>query len=96
MINTEVLRNTITAGAGNFIVRSAYTNLAGIGILDMPGCLLSGLIFRSNAVTSTNSIFSTNGLNGISANVIEQNRAYWTPTFAIPGFLIQDNSPPLP
>ena len=62
----------------------------------MPGCLLSGLMIRSNAVTSMNTIYSTNGLNGISANVIEQNRAYWAPTFAIPGFLIEDNSPPLP
>jgi hypothetical protein len=96
VINTEVLRNTITAGVGNFIVRSPYTNVAGIGILDMPGCLLSGLMARSNAVTSMNTIYSTNGLNGISANVIEQNRAYWAPTFAIPGFLIEDNSPPLP
>jgi hypothetical protein len=96
VIDTDVLRNTVTAGAGNFIVPSPYNNLAGIGILDMPGCLLSGLMIRSNAVTSMNTIYSTNGLNGISANVIEQNRAYWAPTFAIPGFLIQDNSPPLP
>ena len=86
----------MTAGAGNFIVRSPYTNFAGIGIFDMPGCLLSGLMIRSNAVTSMNTIYSTNGLNEISANVIEQNRAYWAPTFAIPGFLIQDNLPPLP
>jgi hypothetical protein len=96
VINTLALRNTITAGAGNFIVRSPYNNFAGIGILDMPGCLLSGLLIRGNAVTSLDAIYSTNGLSGISANVIEQNRAYWTPTFAIPGLLIQDNSPPLP
>jgi len=96
VIDTDVLRNTVTAGAGNFIVPSPYNNVAGIGIFDMPGCLLSGLMIRSNAVTATNTIYSTNGLNGISANVIEQNRAYWAPTFAIPGFLIQDNSPPLP
>jgi hypothetical protein len=96
VINTVVLRNTITAGAGTFIVRSPYTNYAGIGILDMPGCLLSGLMIRGDAVTSLDTIYSTNGLSGISANVIEENHAYWTPTFAIPGFLIQDNSPPLP
>jgi hypothetical protein len=96
VIDTDVLRNTVTAGAGNFIVPSPYNNVAGIGILDMPGCLLSGLMIRNNGVTSMNTIYSTNGLNGISANVIEQNRAYWAPTFAIPGFLIEDNSAPLP
>ena len=94
VMNTDVLRNTIAKGTGSLIFPSANTNIAGIGILDMPGCLLSGLMVRDNAVTSVNTIFSTNGLNGISANVIEQNRAYWDPTFAIPGFLIQDNSPP--
>jgi hypothetical protein len=96
VINTEILRNTVTVGDGNFIVRSPHNNFAGIGILDMPGCLLSGLMIRGNAVTSLDTIYSTNGLSGITANVIEQNRAYWQPTFAIPGFLIQDNSPPLP
>jgi Right handed beta helix region len=94
VMNTDVLRNTISKGTGTLLFPSANTNIAGIGILDMPGCLLSGLMIRDNAVTSANTIFSTNGLNGISANVIEQNRAYWEPTFAIPGFLIQDNSPP--
>jgi hypothetical protein len=94
VMNTDVLRNTIAKGSGNLIFPSPNTNIAGIGILDMPGCLLSGLMIRDNAVTSVNTIFSTNGLNGISANVIEQNRAYWEPTFAIPGFLIQDNLPP--
>jgi hypothetical protein len=96
VINTDVLRNTVAVGAGNFIFPSANTNLAGIGILDMPGCLLSGLMIRDNAVASVNAIYSTNGLNGVSANVIEQNQAYWVPTFAIPGFLIKDNSPPPP
>jgi hypothetical protein len=51
-------------------------------------------MIRDNVVASVNTIFSTDGLNGISANVIEQNQAYWVPTFAIPGFLIQDNTPP--
>ncbi len=96
VMNTDVLRNTIAVGAGNFIFPSAYTNVAGIGISDFPGCLLSGLMIRDNVVPSVNTIFSTDGLNGISANVIEQNQAYWVPTFAIPGFLIQDNSPPPP
>ena len=45
-------------------------------------------------VPSVNIIYNTDGVNGISANVIEQNQAYWQPTFATPGFLVQDNSPP--
>ncbi len=94
VMNTDVLRNTIAAGKGNFIIPSVDTNIAGIGIQDMPGCLVSGLMIRDNAVSSLNTIFSVDGLNGISANVIEQNQANWLPTWPIPGFLIQDNSPP--
>jgi len=67
--------------------------VAGIGILDMPGCLLSGLVIRDNVVPPLETIFSTNGLNGISANLIEQNQANWFPTWSIPGFLVQDNTP---
>ena len=93
VINTDVLRNTIAVGTGNFIVPSAGDNVAGIGILDMPGCLLSGLVIRNNVVPPLETIFSTNGLNGISANLIEQNRANWLPTWPIPGFLVQDNTP---
>jgi hypothetical protein len=95
-MNTDVLRNTIAVGAGDLIFPDANPYLAGIGISDFPGCLLSGLMIRDNVVAAVNSIFSTDGLNGISANVIEQNQANWVPTFAIPGFLIQDNSPPPP
>jgi hypothetical protein len=96
VMNTDVLRNTIAVGAGDLIFPDANPYLAGIGISDFPGCLLSGLMIRDNVVAAVNSIFSTDGLNGISANVIEQNQANWVPTFAIPGFLIQDNSPPPP
>ena len=96
VINTDVLRNTIAVGTGNFIVPSINDNVAGIGILDMPGCLLSGLVIRDNVVPSIETIFSTNGLNEISANLIEQNQANWLPTFPIPGFLVQDNTPPPP
>ncbi len=94
VMNTDVLRNTIAVGAGDLIFPDANPYLAGIGISDFPGCLLSGLMIRDNVVAAVNSIFSTDGLNGISANVIEQNQANWVPTFAIPGFLIQDNTPP--
>jgi hypothetical protein len=60
----------------------------------MPGCLESGLLVRGNVVASAGPIYSTNGLNEISANLSEQNQANWFPTFPIPGFLIQDNSAP--
>jgi hypothetical protein len=94
VMNTDVLRNAIAVGDGNLIVPSVNANIAGIGIQDTPGCLLSGLMVRGNAVTAENTIFNTDGVNGISANVIEQNQAYWQPTFNTPGFLIEDNSPP--
>jgi hypothetical protein len=93
VINTDVLRNTISVGKGNFVVPSVNDNIAGIGILDMPGCLLSGLVIRDNEVPPLETIFTTNGLNGISANLIEQNQANWLPTFAIPGLLVLDNTP---
>jgi hypothetical protein len=94
VMNTDVLRNTIAVGAGDLISPSAGLYLAGIGIQDMPGCLESGLLIRDNTVPSINTIYSTNGLNGVSANVIELNRAYWQTTFEIPGLLIQNNSSP--
>ena len=96
VMNTDVLRNTIALGAGNLIAYDKSPYIWGIGIQDFPGCLLSGLMIRNNVVPSVNSIYSTDGVNGISANLIEQNQADWEPTFPIPGFLIQDNSPPPP
>jgi hypothetical protein len=94
VINTDVLRNTIAVGKGDLIFPDANPYLAGIGIQDFPGCLLSGLMIRDNVVPSVNVIFNTDGVNGISANVIEQNQAYWEPTFYTPGLLVQDNTPP--
>ena len=41
-----------------------------------------------------NVIYNTDGVNGISANVVEQNIANWAPPFPTPGFLIQNNTPP--
>jgi hypothetical protein len=98
VMNTDVLRNTIAVGAGNLIYpdQLQYGYLDGIGMQDMPGCLLSGLMIRGNVVPSVNVIYSTDGVNGISANVIEQNQANWEPAFPTPGFLVQDNSPPPP
>lgn len=94
VINTDVLRNTLMVGDGTDIWYNPHSNYAGIGIQDMPGCLVSGLMIRDNVVPSRNTIFSTNGVNGITAVVIEQNEAYMDFMFPVPGFLIQDNSPP--
>jgi hypothetical protein len=94
VINTDVLRNTIAVGQGNDIWNAPNSNYSGIGMQDMPGCLLSGLMVRANVVPAVNTIFSTNGVNGVSAAIVEQNEAnteFWLP---VPGFLIQDNSPP--
>ena len=96
VMNTDVLRNTLAVGGGTMIARDQNPYLWGIGIQDLPGCLVSGLMIRNNTVPSTNVIYNTDGVNGISANVIEQNQAYWQPTFSTSGFLIQDNSPPPP
>ena len=42
VINTDVLRNTLAVGDGNFIWHSENTNVAGIGMQVFPGCLDSG------------------------------------------------------
>jgi len=94
VMNTDVLRNIIAVGAGTFIWPSVHWNTAGIGIQDMPGCLESGLMIRDNVVPGIETIYNTDGVNGVNANLIEQNQAYWFPSFYTPGFLIQDNSPP--
>lgn len=94
VMNTEVFRNTIAVGAGNFITPSVNSNIAGIGIYDGYGCIVSGLLIRDNVVPHTETIFSTNGANGINANLIEKNQANWFPAgVSTPGFLVQDNSP---
>jgi hypothetical protein len=94
VINTDVLRNTLAVGAGNLTAYDHGNYIFGIGISDFPGCLLSGLMVRNNQVLAGDAIYNTDGVNGITANVIEQNEAYWQPTFPTPGLLVQDNSPP--
>jgi hypothetical protein len=93
VMNTDVLRNTIAVGEGTYIVPSPNTNNAGIVIVDFPGILLSGLLIRDNVIPPLQAIGSADGLNLVSAALIEQNQANWTPTWPIPGFLIQDNTP---
>jgi hypothetical protein len=94
VMNTDVLRNTIALGGGNLIAYDNGNYLWGIGISDFPGCLLSGLMIRDNVVPTGNTLYAGDGVNGISAIVIEQNQAHWQPTFPTPGLLVQDNSPP--
>jgi hypothetical protein len=96
VMNTDVLRNTLSVGEGTDIWNSQNWNSAGIGIQDMPGCLVSGLMIRDNVVPEIQTIYDTDGVAGISAVVIEQNQAIWFPAWPTPGFLVQDNSPPPP
>ncbi len=93
LMNTDVLRNSIAVGTGNLITSSVNTNVGGIGIADLPGCLLSGLVIRDNTVPPINTMYSTDGMNQVNATLIEQNQGNWLPTFPIAGFLIQDNTP---
>ena len=48
VMNTDVLRNTIAVGAGTLFYpdQPQYNYFDGIGIQDIPGCLLSGLMIR--------------------------------------------------
>jgi hypothetical protein len=94
VMDTDVLRNTIQVGDGNDIWNVPNTNFAGIGIQDFPACLFSGLMVRDNIVPYRNTIFSTNGVNGITGVVIEQNQADTNFMLDVPGFVIQDNRPP--
>jgi hypothetical protein len=94
VINTDILRNTLSVGMGTDIWQSANTNFAGIGVQDFPGCLVSGLMIRDNVVPALNTIFSTNGVNGINGTVIERNHANTAVWLLVPGFLIQNNLPP--
>jgi hypothetical protein len=48
---------------------------------------------RNNIVPGINVIYNTDGVNGISANVIEQNRGVLVTDFSDPGFLVQNNTP---
>jgi hypothetical protein len=93
IMNTDVLRNTISAGQGNMIVASTNTNIAGIGIADFPGCLMSGLSIRDNVVSADNTIYQTDGWNLIDGLLIQNNRANLAMSgFALPGLLTENNT----
>jgi hypothetical protein len=95
IMNTDVLRNTIAAGSGDLLVSSPNENLAGIGIFDGYGMMVSGLMIRDNVVVPIQSIY-LQGQNGINASVIEENQATWvvSPNPSIPGLLVWNNATP--
>ena len=93
-MNTDILRNKINVGAGDLIVSSPGLNLAGIGIFDLWGIMDSGLMVRDNELPAIQTIYSTDGYVGTSANVIEDNKAEWVGPAPYPGFLVQNNVAP--
>jgi len=94
VFNTDVLRNTISVGKANLIFEDQGNYLWGLGISDFPGCGVSALMVRDNTVPSVNTMYSSDGVNGINAIVIEQNHASWAADLKTSGFLVQDNWPP--
>lgn len=62
MFNTDVLRNTISAGSEEFLVLSPNFNNGGIGLHDdQGGYLVSGMMVRNNSVTPLQTINNSNG-----------------------------------
>lgn len=92
--NLDILRNSLTMGTGRWIVDSTNNNKTGIGIGDDDGCFVFGLLMRDNQVPYNQVIFPTNGVNGIAENMIEQNDANVIGMQNMPGYILQDNSPP--
>jgi hypothetical protein len=91
--NNDILRNNLTAGTGRWIKNSTSVNPEGLGIGDMPGCFVSGLLMRENRVPFNQTIYATQYSNGIVENMIEQNHANVLHMIETPGFIVQDNSP---
>jgi hypothetical protein len=96
--NTEVYRNIFSVGSGEWIMQKTTNSGAGLGIGDQPGCVVSGLLFRKNVIPSDQAIYVTNGVNGISANLVEDNQAviFNLSQYLDYGFLVQGNVPPQP
>ena len=92
-LNTEVFRNSISDGSGEWITNSTNQNTGGIDIGDMPGCVVSGMLVRGNVVPSDQTIADTLGVHGIIGNLIEDNIAIPV-GFSYPGFLVQNNQNP--
>jgi len=87
----DILRNNLKRGSGRWFRDSSPNNLAGIGIRDMPGCFLFGILIRDNRVPDQQYIFPTNGGNGDVEIMIEQNDANVIYTWYYPGFIVQNN-----
>ena len=94
-IDVDVLRNNIETGTGEYLYVSPLDYGAGIGIEDNDAIMVSGLMIRNNYVTPLQSIYSTNGVNGINASVVERNRANWVDNgYKSRELLIQNNVSP--
>ena len=93
--DTDILRNTINVGSEKWFTGSIDNNVGGIGVFDNPGCAISGLLIRGNSVPYEQTMFSSNGLNGLNVTVIENNHANVTHMPA-PWFLVQGNQPVAP
>jgi hypothetical protein len=83
VMDTDALCNTIAVGDDTYIFHDYGDYIVGIGIQEFPSCGVSGLMVRNNTVPSINRIYNADGVNGISANVVEQNIADWQPTFSL-------------
>jgi hypothetical protein len=93
VINNDVLRNSIDAGASDYLSYSFASNTAGIGIFDEGVTLMSGVVLRDNSIPTVQTIYSTNGYSGVSGVLIEQNQGNWYgPGISTDGFLIQGNT----
>lgn len=85
MMDSAILRNTITVGAGDVI------GWGGIGIVDGYGSIVSGLMVRDNVVPDIQAMWTLGdmGLNGV---VVEENTAKWYGTSKIPGLFVWNNT----
>jgi hypothetical protein len=93
VLNADILRNVISVGTGNYIVPSPNTNRGGIGVFDGYGCISSGEMIRDNVLPSIQTFYNTNGFNGVSATVIENNVGKWYGPNS-EQFLVQNNTAP--
>lgn len=95
VLDTSVLRNTVLVGKGDRIQYYHGNYNGGIGIADMPGILVSGVLIRENKVANGCTIYVTNGWNQLSGVLVEQNQANLdlAPYGKIRGISEIDNSP---
>lgn len=92
VLNATVVRNQLTVGRGDLIVPSQKTNVGGIGVFNGYGTVVVGSIIRDNTVPSIETVYNTNGNNGIDGVIVENNSALWFNNATPQGYLIQGNS----